>query len=247
MKNHLIIGMGQVGKALLQVLNCEFVGHATPYLVHYRDIDLHPDHPPFLGDYDVLHITFPYSEDFSHVVGLYDKQYEPKMTIIHSTVPVGTTYGLGPSTVVSPIRGVHPTLGPSIIAFTKYFGGEMAFEAANLFVKVGCHKISHHKDSRSVEALKLWSTTQHAWAIMMEKIIHKWCKDNDVDFDLVYTDANNTYNAGYTDMDMRHVRRPVLEHMPGPIGGHCLLPNLEMLDGEAAEILLEMNKDFNDE
>jgi len=75
-------------------------------------------------------------------------------------------------------------------------------------------------------------------------MVYEFCKKNNLDYDLIYRDATETYNQGYTAMNMRHVRRPVLHHSEGEIGGHCIIPNLDLFDFPANEIIKKQNSRF---
>jgi hypothetical protein len=86
-----------------------------------------------------------------------------------------------------------------------------------------------YDDSDITEAIKLWDTTQYGWQIVLAKEISKWCKLHGLNFDDVYREPNINYNDGYKSLDMDYVVRPWLKDMPGPIGGHCVIPNCEIL------------------
>lgn len=222
---HLIVGYGEVGKGLKAILDST---------VHdpFQDII-------FVGECEVMHICIPYADNFISIVEGYKEQFKPKITIIHSTVPVGTCKQLG--AVHSPIRGIHPHLENGIRTFTKYFGGKDAKKAAKYFEEIGIETFVT-EDVNSIEAGKLWSTTQYGFFIMLNKEIKKWCVEHDVDFDLAYTHFNETYNKGYSELGMDHVIRPVLKYMIGPIGGHCILQNASLLDSEEKNDILELVK-----
>jgi hypothetical protein len=97
-----------------------------------------------------------------------------------------------------------------------------------IFEQLGI-KTRTYENARTTEALKLWSTTQYGRMIMLEKEIYEWCQENDVDFDAVYTQHNQDYNEAYLKLGRPDVVRPWLKHIPGPIGGHCVLPNAKLL------------------
>lgn len=209
---HLVVGHGEVGKAVHKVL-----GKAV--WIDFKGGTWDGESPV-----DVAHICIPYSEEFFDTVEMY-KEYAP-LVIVHSSVPVGTCDRLG--VVHSPIRGVHPRLAKGIKTFVKYFGGKGAQKAANIFKKLGV-KTRVFKDAKTTEAIKLWDTTQYGKLIMLEKEIHAWCKKNKVEFDAVYRQANKDYNEGYVKLKRPEVVRPYLKHVEGPIGGHCVLPNAKLL------------------
>jgi hypothetical protein len=216
-----VVGLGEVGGAVREVLGCD-------------------GHDPFKnilakGHYDVVHIAFPYNQanyDFATVVEEYKALFTPNLTIIHSTVPLGTSRPL--NAVHSPIRGVHPHLAKGIRTFVKFFGGERAEEAAKLFeakgVKTKC--ASRQEDT---EAAKLWDTTQYGVMVLLNKEIYNYCQEHQLDFDIVYRDFNATYNEGYMELGRNEVVRPFLKYMEGPIGGHCVVQNSHLLNSLSAE------------
>lgn len=213
---HVIVGAGQVGSAIFDILDPECI--------------LHDPEKGWLApaqEYDFMHICFPYSERFAAQVQDYQYLFRPMCTVVHSTVPVGTCDSF--NAVHSPIRGKHPRLTESIRIFVKYFGGSQAFMASIPFAQRGI-QTQIVASSKDTEALKLWDTAQYGLMILLEKEIHRYCEEHGLDFDVVYTQANQTYNAGYAELGMGWVQRPALKHQAGSIGGHCVVPNAELLD-----------------
>ena len=80
--------------------------------------------------------------------------------------------------------------------------------------------------------------------ITLQKEIHDYCKKNKVDFDIIYTLGNSTYNDGYRKLGRPEVARPYLKHMDGPIGGHCVIPNAHLIDSPSARELIKKNKGY---
>ena len=186
--------------------------------------------------YEFMHICFGYSETFIEEVRDYQRRFNPRVTVIHSTVPVGTCMQL--EAVHSPIQGVHPNLEQGIRTFVKFFGGPDAEAAAVPFKEVGmetkCVATSAH-----TEAAKLLDTTYYYWNIHYMRSVKKYCDEHKLDFDFVYKAWNSAYNAGYTELGMGHVARPVLDYHSGKTGGHCLVPNAKLLGNDIAKILLD--------
>lgn len=209
---HLIVGYGEVGKALGKVLGKHYWMDRKKGTWFGQDIKV-----------DVVHICIPYSKNFEQAVRFWDTG---ELVIVHSSVPVGTCDRL--DVVHSPIRGVHPNLEQGIRTFVKYFGGRQAEQATKIFKDLGI-KCKTFAKARTTESIKLWDTTQYGKLIMMEKEIYEWCKKHKVDFQEVYQNANRDYNEGYTNLGRPEVVRPYLRHMPGKIGGHCVLNNAKLL------------------
>lgn len=221
----LVIGCnGQIGSAIAKILECDGID--------INDIAPHKS-------YKFLHICIPYSGKFIKIVEDYKLLYSPDYTIIHSTVPIGTSRKC--DAVHSPIRGVHPRLEEGIRTFVKYFGGQDARFCSMPFTEKGI-EVKHSFNQEDTEALKLWDTTIYGLNILIEKEIHDFCKKNNVDFNLVYTDANRTYNRGYFQLGHPEFSKYVLKHMEGEIGGHCIKENAFLLDSPLANLLCKNTK-----
>lgn len=216
-----VIGAGQVGTAVAEVL-----GH-----IELRDLHGHA------GRADVIHVCFPYTDDFDAAVSLYQSLYQPSLTVIHSTVPVGTSRRLG--AVHSPVTGKHPHLTESLRRFVKMFGGPDAERAAALFSERGV-RTECVPDQETTEAGKLWATLQYGWLIALEKEARRFCEARGADPDIAYRRFNELYNEGYAELGLPH-RLPILEDVPGPIGGHCVIPNARLTPTRIAQVLLQLD------
>ncbi len=214
----LILGMGEVGQSLRAVLKDHYNIFSWD---SKRGIDINPQAP-----FDIMHICFPYSKDFIKEVKKAQKLYAPTYTIIHSTVPVGVSRKL--NATHSPIRGLHPNLETGIRTFPKFLGGEQASLVADYFRRAGIKVILCDKQE-TTEALKLWDTQQYLESVRICQEIKKYCDKHNLPFSEVYTLANQTYNSSYTALGMPEVVRPVLQPIMTQVGGHCLLPNEELL------------------
>lgn len=230
-QQHLIIGAGEVGKSLYNVLK-------PHYSVTLRDVDGHTK-----GTFEILHICYPYIDNFIETTKGYIKKYNSELVIIHSTVPVGTTRKIAQFAVHSPIRGVHPNLEDSIKVFVKYFGGQNAEKASRYFSDINIETKAFDK-SETTELSKILSTTYYAWNVLFAKEVKRICDEFGLDFDDVYTVPNQDYNKGYTKLGLERVVRPVLKYVPGSIGGHCLIPNCEFLDDWITDIIKDRNKEY---
>lgn len=228
---NLVIGNGEIGKAIAEVLG-------DRHEVGVIDIGQEAE-----GTWDFIHICFPWWSDFEAEVLRYRKKYGHTTTVvvIHSTVPVGTSLRCG--SVHSPVRGRHPDLAASVARFTKYFGGAQAYFAARLFEQCGvrCYVTG---DSRTTEALKLWDTFIYGWNVLLEKAIWNWCQINEVDFEVAYAHACQTYNDGYSAVGVEWARKYVLRHVPGQIGGHCVVPNASLLNDDVVVPVFEQLREL---
>lgn len=229
MDKHLIIGLGEVGTAMQRIFNCNGI-----------DIELfvEPDY------YDYIHICYPYSEDIPHFVDSvrsYQRAIKPKFTIIHSTVPPGTCKRL--NAVHSPIIGIHPHLEESIRTFTKFLGGEQASEVADEFRRHGV-KVFLFDKSETTELMKILDTTFYGVCLEYVKDVKRQSNKYNVPFEAwkIWTD---NYNEGYKKLGYFEYIRPNLVPIMKNLGGHCILPNTELIETVFTELLQKCNAKGN--
>ena len=223
---HIVIGMGEVGQAIQKVFSCDWVD------VHKEELTE--------GEYSIMHICLPYNDDFAKHVDLYKKRFQPKHTVIHSTVPVGTSRKL--DCLHSPIRGIHPNLYEGVMTFEKFIGGSFASEVADDFRKAGL-KVILCDSQETTESMKLFDTLYYGLCIEFAKDVKKYCDEGNLNFHEVYTLPNLTYNSGYTNLGHPEFVRPVLQPIMTKIRGHCVLQNAMLLDTPFTKMLLLLNED----
>ena len=224
--SNFVIGMGNVGQALYNVLK-----ETYPDIQGYdrntqTDINV---------TCDTLHICIPWNYSFDGVVYPYIQKLQPKLTIIHSTVKVGTTEGLRINNhfhvVHSPIIGQHDNLEKSLLIFEKWVGGDRkdCLKAKKVLSKAGM-KVKVKSTSQVTELAKLLSTYRYGISIARAQEEAAVCQQIDLNFAEVVTEFIDMYNKGYKKLGMDWVQQP--NTFPGEIGGHCVLPNLELLKNQ---------------
>jgi hypothetical protein len=228
----LIIGFGEIGKSLAYVFSKENRVYVfDKFNKECNDLKILKG-----NEYDIMHICFPYSKGFIQEVRKYQKLFNPKYTIIHSTVPVGTSRKL--NALHSPVTGIHPDLKESLTTFVKWIGGEKASEVANHFRRSGM-KVHLEDKQETTELLKIQCTT--FYALMIE-----FSKDMKVQMDKIGTNYssfllwNDNYNKGYEKLGYPEYKKPLLEPIMTRQGGHCTIPNLELLKTKFTKFLKEI-------
>lgn len=248
-KNIILIGLGEVGRAIRQIEK------EAGNRVYVNDKKHGVEKICTSQTVDVMHICIPYSGDFINDTINFIKGYKPKLTIIHSTVNVGTTeeifirinYNFDKfitHIVHSPIRGVHPNLYKGIKEFVKYVGGyeECTDLAITHLESIGIEPY-YLGSSKNTELAKILSTTYYGWNILFAKEAQRICNVYGLDYAKVYTQPNKTYNDGYTRLGMEYVVRPILYPPTGKISGHCVSQNVELLsDCPLKKVYKELNE-----
>lgn len=216
----LIIGAGEVGTALYSIFSEVYPKQDLAIL------DTKKSEGNIKQKFDIMHISFGFGPQFIKQVETYQKEYNPTYTIIHSTVPVGTSRKL--KAMHSPIRGLHPNLKSGILTFIKYIGGEQASFVADYF-RIANMRVYIYDKPETTEAGKLFDTEYYRACIEFTKRVKRYCDKNELNFHEVYTLFNESYNQGYTTLNRPEYVRPILQPIMKEIGGHCVLPNAKLL------------------
>jgi UDP-N-acetyl-D-mannosaminuronate dehydrogenase len=253
-ENVLVIGLGEVGQPLYELLK-----ENTSFNVFGLDLNKEKMHEirlnesDFPSEIEVMHVCIPCSDKtkFVNTIVDYVHHFNPKLVIIDSTVELGTTLDVfrhcGNCLVAhSPIRGVHKStdyMKKELKRWTKYIGGatpEAAEKSRKHFYQLGL-KTKVLKSCVETELAKLFETTYRAWMIACFQEMHRISRYIGASFDDVVDFIEDTHRV-------RH-DRPVM--FPGVIGGHCQIPNTELLlktyDSKFLEIILESNEKRKEE
>ncbi|MGB9959438.1 MAG: GDP-mannose dehydrogenase [Candidatus Bathyarchaeales archaeon] len=243
----LVVGLGEVGRALYELLK-----ESGKFDVYGFDVDKEKmrniaGNVELPNGIDVMHICYPCAdpEKFVKATVNYIKKFNPKITIIDSTVAPGTTQKIYENTkslvAHSPIRGMHKnleTMKKDILFWSKYVGGttkEAAELAQKHFEKLGL-KVKVLKSPVETELAKLFETIYRAWMIACFQEMHRISMHFGADFNEVVDMIEDIHRV--------HFNKPL--HYPGVIGGHCLIPNTELLmkvyDSEFLRLILESNE-----
>ena len=222
-----IVGHGQVGQAVAKLYSETYTTKTWFSFDKIQIYDPYQGMMDDISDVDILNVCIPYTKDFVSIVK--DLPTPNWYTVIHSTVPVGTTEKFGHKFLHSPVRGVHPNLYEGLKTFVKFIGGdEQLAEAYSGHLKTLGVETYICKDAKTTELSKLADTTYYGLCIAFTSDMKKLCDEYDLDFMEVMTKYNNTYNEGYKKLGKPNVVRPVL-YPTDKIGGHCVIPNAKLL------------------
>ena len=208
----LVVGLGEVGGPLLEILR--EVHHAAG-----RDIEDHPFH-----GVQVLHLCFPYNSDFVSSASRYVSLYEPGVVVVNSTVLPGTTREIqektGVPAVYSPVRGKHVRMRDELRAYRKFLAGTSAQAVALVEDHFTAAGLTTQRVStpETLELAKLLETTYFG-------VLVAWAQEMDRFAEAVEGDYWET--TGFFE-EIGFL--PAVSFQPGYIGGHCVMPNLELLE-----------------
>jgi UDP-N-acetyl-D-mannosaminuronate dehydrogenase len=238
----LVIGLGEVGRPLYELLN-----ESGNFVVYAYDQDeakmskVGQNKKDIPKTVNVMHICIPCVDraKFINIVTAYANQFKPELMIIDSTVVPGTTKELSKRCKCliahSPIRGVHQSLEHmkwELKRWTKYVGGASAEagEAARRHLEKMGLKTKTMKSCAETELAKLFETTYRVWMITCFQEMHRISRHFETDFDDTLDFLEDTHRV--------RLDRPVM--FPGVIGGHCLIPNIQLLSASYDSSLLTL-------
>lgn len=228
MSEDLIVGRGEVGSALLEVI---------PDAESYDLVD-GPYNPASKRQFQRVHIAVPWSDGFHAVVGAYRNVQPDALIIVYSTVPIGTCESLG--VVHSPIVGPHPRLAEAIRFTNRWYGTSDSGQAMAFFkfwmgLGIGTLWL---RSANHTEFLKLRSTARYGINLAFAEYEHRVAEDLYIeDFTLRYWDRD--YNELYEKMGIDGAKRYVLTDPKGTIGGHCVVPNAKLLNEQYPHPMLD--------
>ena len=234
-----ILGMGEVGETLFNLLvdrkfDCIGIDLDNSKCKNYTENKI-IENPQY------LHVCLPGElTGFTDiVVNWINKIKNIKVVIIHSTVKPGTTKTIQEKfsmpILFSPVRGVHKRFLNDIKKYTKF----ISFDGAEIDSKIRIdlekrfEKIDWMSTTKTAELAKiLVDTTYYGWLINYAQITKMICEKENVDFDEMWKFADEIHeNLG---------NRPKM--FPGIIGGHCVIPNLNLVKYENLDVIKKINE-----
>lgn len=227
-----VVGLGEVGRPLLELIRssgAKAVG-----------VDVEPGDLPARGSVDVMHVCIPFEiPDFVGETARYIELLGPRLTIVDSTVAVGTTRAIhertGAPVAHSPVRGKHARMLDEMRSYVKFVGGideDAARAAAEHFAGVGL-ETRILATPEATELAKLSETTYFGLLIAWAQEMERYCDLVEVDYDEVV--------SIYSEIGFL----PPVKFFPGVIGGHCVMPNIEILSALGESAILDAIRSSN--
>jgi UDP-glucose 6-dehydrogenase len=226
----LIVGLGEVGAALAEVIERRW-----PVLRH----DIEPRE--FDAQIGVMHVCIPFqsSAQFEDAVCGYVERFDPALTIVNSTVLPGMTSALarrtGKPIAYSPVRGKHVRMVQDLLHYVKYVAAAEPTTAALVqahFERAGM-KTRRMDKPETLELAKLAETTYFGLQIAFAQDLDRYARRVGADYD----EATNFFE------EVEYL--PRTRYFPGIIGGHCVIPNIQLLrkivDSPMLHAILESN------
>ncbi len=228
-KKNVVVGLGEIGFPILKILSrkIQVVGYdINPKLMNKRKFKNF-----FSLETSILHICIPFSKNFLFQVKSIKKKFNPEIIVIHSTVSPYTTKKLQSNLsipiIYSATRGVHKRMTSDIKKYTKFYALEnnapkkkWASQTYSRLLKKCGIKTKKMSKPVTLELAKIVvDTSYYGWLINFAQLSNIIAKKHNVDNDEMWSFADEIHKfLG---------NRPKM--YPGFIGGHCVIPNLDLI------------------
>ena len=170
----------------------------------------------------------------------------PESIVIHSTIKPKTTQNLQKKIsipiIYSATRGVHKRMASDLKRYTKFFALDkkiknsalMSKNYVNLMKKCGI-KTKKLSNPITLELSKIvCDTSYYGWLINYAQMSKMIAKKYKVDYDEMWSLSDEIHKfLG---------NRPKM--FPGFIGGHCVIPNLQLIDEHSLNQINDINNMF---
>ena len=241
MKKDVVVGIGEIGKPILKLLskNNTIVGFdLNPDLVDQKKIERYKKLQT-----SFLHIAIPVTDKFINNVLKLDKKFKPECIVIHSTISPGTTTYLQKKLsipiIYSATRGIHKHMIKDLKRYTKFYSissnapkKQWATKSFSRKMKLAGIKTKKMSKPETLELAKIVCDTSYlGWLVNYAQISNLIAQKFNVNYDEMWTfsDEIHTFLGN----------RPKM--FPGFIGGHCVIPNLQLINNETLNMINEIN------
>ena len=241
MKKDIIVGLGEIGKPILKLLSKKNI--VVGFDLNHDLMDQIKFEKYKNLKTSFLHIAIPGTDNLiDNVLKLY-KKFQPECIVIHSTIRPGTTEKLQKKipipVIYSATRGVHKRMIYDLKRYTKFFvisaSAPRSKWASSRYVKVmkDCGiKTKKMSNPETLELAKIICDTSYlGWLVNYAQLSNMIAIEYGVDYDEMWDFSHEIHKfLG---------NRPKM--FPGIIGGHCVIPNLDLIHNRSLNIIKEMN------
>ena len=194
-----------------------------------------------------LHIAIPVNENFnSNVIQLY-KKFHPECIVIHSTISPGTTETLQGKLkipiIFSATRGIHKRMIKDLKRYTKFFAisnsapkKQWAITEYRKTMKKSGIKTQQMSKPKTLELAKILCDTSYlGWLINYAQLTNTIAIKHNIDYDEMWKFSDEIHTV--------LGNRPKM--FPGFIGGHCVIPNLDLIQNQTLNLIKSINDQYS--
>ena len=256
MKKDVVAGLGEIGFPIQKLLSrtIPVVGYdKKTKLINTKKSKKYENY-----ETEILHICIPFTKNFISNILILVKKFKPEIIAIHSTVRPTTTQKLQSKllqpVIYSPLRGVHKRKNDKLQAhkkgiyfdikrYVKFYSVKPNIPKANIAAQKfskrlrSCGlKTKRNSTPVTLELAKiLCDTSYYGWLITYSQLTDMIAKQHNVDYDEMWSFSEEIHKfLG---------NRPKM--YPGHISGHCVIPNLELVQNQTLDLIKKINTKYS--
>ena len=244
MKKYVVAGIGEIGKPILKLLAKDNV--VVGFDLNHDLMDKRKFERYQKLKTSFLHIAIPVTGKFTNnILNLY-KKFQPECIVIHSTIKPGTTEKLQEKlsipVIYSATRGIHKRMAYDLKRYTNFFvisanapRGKWASSKYVQSMKRCGIKTKKMSKPETLELAKIICDTSYlGWLVNYAQLSNIIAIEHEVDYDEMWS---------FSDEIQEFLgNRPKM--YPSFIGGHCVIPNLNLINNETLNIINKMNNSY---
>ena len=243
MKKDIVVGLGEIGFPIYRIISKVF-----PTYGYDKNTDLLPKTNKKFEFHSTrfLHVCIPYNKNFVFNVIKLNKKFLPETIVIHSTIKPGTTRNiqkkLSIPVIYSATRGVHKRMPSDLKKYTKFFAFDKTIHNskassrlyAQLMKKSGI-KTKKMSNPETLELAKIICDTSYlGWLVNYAQLSNIVAIEYGVNYDEMWSFSDEIHKfLG---------NRPKM--FPGFIGGHCVIPNLDLIHNQTLNLIKKLNDSY---
>ena len=245
MNKDIVAGLGEIGLPILKLISKKET--AVGYDLNTKLMNSRKFKKFENMETRFLHIAIPVNKNFNSNVIELNNKFQPKCIILHSTISPGTTQQIQNKLkiplIFSATRGVHKRMLNDLQKYTKFFAisknapkKQWAItEYRKTMKKCGIRTKQMSKPETLELAKILCDTSYLGWLINYAQLTNTIAIKHNVNYDEMWTFSDEIHEA--------LGNRPKM--FPGFIGGHCVIPNLDLMQNQTLNLIKSINKQYS--
>ena len=243
-KKNIVVGLGEIGFPICKMLskNSLTLGYdIDKKLMNQKKFERYER-----NDTLTLHICIPFSTKFIKNTQKLVRQFQPEILVIHSTVSPSTTSILQSKlkipVIYSATRGIHKRMNYDLKRYTKFFAissnapkKQFAIKEFKKIMRIHGIKTKQMSTPETLELGKIICDTSYlGWLITYSQLSNMIAINYNVNYDEMWTFSDEIHKfLG---------NRPKM--YPGFIGGHCVIPNLDLINNQTLDLIKKTNSKY---
>ena len=244
MNKDIVAGLGEIGLPILKLISKKET--AVGYDLNTKLMNSRKFKKFENMETRFLHIAIPVNKNFNSNVIELNNKFQPRCIILHSTISPGTTQQIQNKLkiplIFSATRGVHKRMLKDLQKYTKFFAisknapkKQWAItEYRKTMKKCGIRTKQMSKPETLELAKILCDTSYLGWLINYAQLTNTIAIKHNVNYDEMWTFSDEIHEE--------LGNRPKM--FPGFIGGHCVIPNLDLIHNQTLDLIKKINTKY---